>query len=98
MKYDSGSRFAKFILDPGELQAATHANPYFLAYLQNKIADYASAAVEHQREPGQTAEEANLEHEKLKAQVQVLEELFREVNIPATADSQPEQSAQSNQE
>lgn len=87
MQHDNSSRFQRFLLEEGELNAALAVSPYFLAYLQNKIADYADAVIEFEKEPGMTAEEAILAHEKLKAKVIVLEELFREVQPPRSEDS-----------
>lgn len=80
---DSGSRFTKFILDGGEEQIARTINPYNLMYLQNKCADYASACVEFTYDPSNPNHFASIiEHEKLKAQVLILEELLREFNVP----------------
>lgn len=82
------SRFQKFELNAVDLNAARGVNAYFWAYLQNKIADYAMAAVEFEYDP--TADQtklfsAILEHEKLKAKVSVLEELMGELMPPVDA-------------
>lgn len=75
------NRFQQFELSDEEAQLAIRVSPLFLAYLQNKIADYANAVVEFQFDPAKESQTAALlKHEKLKAQVEILEELFQELN------------------
>lgn len=74
------SRFQKFELSEAEDVFARTVSPYFWGYLQNKIADYADAALEVRYEDDKIA--AILEHERRKAQVEILEELMRELIPP----------------
>jgi len=84
------NRFLSFHLSTGEVEAAKSVNPYFLAYLQNKIAQYANAVVEtsYQDEKNQidSKELTLIQHERLKAQVLVLEELFMELKSPEVSE------------
>lgn len=75
------SRFQKVQLDSHELDQALQPSPYFWGYLQNKIAIYAEAVLDVQYSADNIT--AIIEHEKLKAQVEVLEELMRELTPPA---------------
>lgn len=84
-----GNRFQSFRLEDEERVLAKAVSPYFYAYLQNKISDYAHAVVEYTRDDGDTPEIAVLEHEKLKAQVLVLEELMRELTPPVEQTEPP---------
>jgi len=90
------SRFQQFEMTETDIKNAKSVNPYFWVYLQNKIADYAMAVVETEFDPTKTAQDmfaAVLAHEKLKAQVEVLEELMRELSPPTEvekSDSQPQ--------
>lgn len=88
MRVDPGNRFARFLLEKNEEEAGKAATPYLLAILQNKIADYASAVVEDQWQSGEDPHTALLRHEKLKAQVEVLEEFFRDLQVPSEQDAQ----------
>ena len=89
------NRFLSFHLSTGEVEAAKSVNPYFLAYLQNKIAQYANAVVEtsYQDEKNQidSKELTLIQHERLKAQVLVLEELFMELKVPEITNEQEDQ-------
>ena len=80
-------RFQKFSFSASEEQFAKAVNPYFYCFLQNKIADYAHAVIEHQYEGDLQA--SLIRHERLKAQVEVLEELLQEL-IPPTEEVPPE--------
>ena len=77
------NRFLSFELSEEEERAAKLVNPYFLAYLQNKIAAYANAIVEETYEDEKNQIDSKeltlLRHERRKAQVVVLEELFMEL-------------------
>ena len=90
MQLETGNRFQKFKLDEAELKAALAVNPYFYAYLQNKIADYAMAVVESTFNGDKAT--TVLDHEKLKAQVEVLEELMRELQVPLEQSDQRDPS------
>jgi hypothetical protein len=80
---DLGSRFIKFEFNGGEVETARCITPYNLMYIQNKIADYAMACVEHEYDPNAGNQFASiLEHEKNKAKVAILEELLREFQVP----------------
>lgn len=92
MKPNTGSRFQSFELDEKEDEIARAVTPYFLAYLQNKIASYADAVVNFRYDPGTDLSTAVIEHEKLKAQVEILEELMRELTVPAEQSGQVDQS------
>jgi len=98
MTPDYSGRFNTFILSPAELQAARTVNPFFLAYLQNKIATYANAIIEdgYDGEKNQVDSQVltMLRHEKLKAQVIVLEELFMECSAPEQTEPNEEDPGQ----
>ena len=83
------SRFQKFEFTPEELGFALQVSPYFWCYLQNKIAERAMAVVEIAYTD--SASNAILEHERLKAQVEVLEELMQELTPPQEQPSNPTQ-------
>lgn len=88
MKPDSSNRFQAFVFEDGEKDKAMMVSPYFLAYLQNKIAAYAFAAVDAKIEydPDPTKQlKAILEHERLRNFVTAYEELLAELT-----DHQPE--------
>lgn len=80
------SRFLSFALTEEEQRTAKIVNPYFLAHLQNKIAAYANAVVEESYEDEKNQVDSKeltlIRHERRKAQVLVLEELFMELNTP----------------
>ena len=78
---DTANRFARYNLEATTL--SEHVSPVVLAYIQNKIADYASALVEKQLpySPNPTEQvTAILAHEKLRNYVEILEELFSELS------------------
>lgn len=79
---DPSSRFLKYEFSKGELAAAQCINHYNMAYLQNKIADYAEIIVAFVFDPEKTLEANFMELEKIRAQLAVLEELAREMTIP----------------
>lgn len=80
---DLGGKFQTFIFDGREADVAKTITPYNLMYLQNKVAAYAAAVVEFSYDPANPNHfSAILEHEKLKAQVSVLEELITEFQVP----------------
>ena len=82
------SRFQEFELNEQEMELATAVSPYTFAFIQNKVAAYANAVIEHQFEskgdPHAVIEHV-IKHERLKAQVEVLEELMRELTAPQEA-------------
>ena len=84
MHPDLSNRFLKFNLDEVESKVATSVSPYFFAHLQNKIASYADAVVEftYTGKSQLELQTAVIEHERLKAYVEVLEELMRELTPP----------------
>lgn len=86
MQLNTANRFQSFTLTIEEEEQARCVSPYFLAYLQNKIASYAHAVIEHSydQDKGQvdSTQQNLLAHERLKAQVIVLEELFMELQTP----------------
>lgn len=85
------SRFNTFHLDSHEEEMARTVSPYFYAMLQNKIASYALAVVEYSFDgvAPEALHAAVIEHEKLKAQVIVLEELMRELTPPTESSETP---------
>lgn len=85
MRLRPSNRFSQFDLSDEELNQARQVSPYFWAYLQNKIADYASAIVEFSYDPEKDQRVLWLELETRKAQVQVLEELMNELIPPPDA-------------
>lgn len=84
MNLDPSSRFARYELPEGFVPSE-HASPMVLAYIQNKISDYASALVEkplpYESDPTRQVA-AILAHEKLRNYVEILEELFSELTTP----------------
>jgi hypothetical protein len=67
---------------PDDVNIAEHVSPMVLAYLQNKIADYASAIVEKQLPFSPNPMEqvtAILAHERLRNFVEAYEELLSEL-------------------
>lgn len=83
----SHNRFQSYDLDSNEEELAKNVNPYTFAYLQNKIAAYANAVLEFEYIQESPMQQQVIEHEKLKAQVVVLEELMRELNVPMESTS-----------
>lgn len=81
MQPNLGSRFTSFHLDAAEEEKGRMVSAYFFAVLQNKIAAYAHAVIEHEIDAA-NMHQSVMEHEKLKAQVAVLEELMRELTPP----------------
>lgn len=95
LRIDTGNRFQSFTMSEDEIQYALKSvPPLFLAYLQNKIATYASELVDtklpYNAHP--TAQvEAILAHERLRNFVSAYEELLSEI-ADASQPSQPELS------
>lgn len=79
---DPSSRFLKYEFNQGELAAAQCINHYNMAYLQNKIADYAEIIVSFEFDSGISLEMNFMKLEKIRAQLAVLEELAAEMTIP----------------
>jgi hypothetical protein len=88
---DLTGRFNKIRMSPQTEVMAMNVSPLFLAYLQNKIADYAEAAVEsklpYHADPTQQMA-AILEHERLKNFISAYAELMAELT-QASAHNQP---------
>lgn len=86
MILDSGNRFQSFILSAEEERQARSVNAYTLAYLQNKISHFAGELLNRRWEQDKDSPNADkiavLEMERLRAQVEVLEELFHELQTP----------------
>lgn len=76
------NRFQQFEFTSEEEELASKVSPLFYAFLQNKIASYAGAIVEYSAE-GKDLVASTIRHERLKAQVEVLEELLSEIQCPA---------------
>lgn len=83
MQIDSANPFQTFILTDDEDRMARTVNPYTLAYIKNKVAIYALATVNHTYDDVRGAVDSDrvilLNSEKLKAQVEVLQELLAEL-------------------
>jgi hypothetical protein len=86
----SFNRFQSFDLNSNEEVQAKRVNGYFYAYLQNKISEYANAVVEFEFTGEREAD--IIQHERLKAQVMVLEELLNELTPPIQVDESQQQS------
>lgn len=88
MQVDTAGKFTQIVMSTVEQQQAVAVTPYFMAYLQNKIAAYAGALVDsklpYDPDPSKQVT-AILEHERLRNFVAAYEELFAEL-----AHSQPE--------
>lgn len=76
------NRFHQISFDETELEVAKAVTPYTWAFIQNKLAEYALAVVEFEYSPNFSQDQQILGHERLKAQVMVLEELLRELTVP----------------
>lgn len=88
---DLTGKFNKLILNNEALVIALQVSPLFLAYLQNKIAEYASAVVENKLpyDPDPSRQVAAiLEHERLRNFCAAYEELMAE--LTQAASNQPE--------
>lgn len=82
MAPDNGNPFQSFTLSNEETQMAVSVSPYFLAYLQNKIAVYAveaaTRALPYHADP--TAQvEAVLAHQRTRNFVEAYQELLAEL-------------------
>ena len=88
---DTAAPFAKFLFAPDvEAMALESVSPYFLAYLQNKTADYAEQLVTEdlQFDPDPTKQVKSLvRHAVLKARVEMLRELMAEITAAQTPPS-----------
>lgn len=85
--------FQSFTLDLEEEAKARSPGVYFWFYLQNKIAAVAVSAVEFSY-TGKDLQTAVIEHERIKAQVEILQELLSEL-IPPTEGAESQQSGAS---
>lgn len=84
-----GGRFQTFELSPVAAKQAMQVSPYFLAYLQNKIAAYAGHLVDsslpYNADP--TAQvQAIIAHERTRNFVEAYEELMRELQDASQPD------------
>jgi hypothetical protein len=87
---DTGSRFFRVSMTEEDAKQALLVSPLFQAYLQNKIADYASelAVTPLPYSPDPTKQvEAILKVEKFRNYISILEELLSEI-----FSAQPEQT------
>jgi len=82
MNLDPATKFARYEF-PAEINISEHVSPMVLAYIQNKICDYASALVEKQlpydSDPTRQVA-AILAHERLRNIVEAFEELLSELS------------------
>lgn len=85
---DTGNRFFRFSLTPEDEQTALQVSPLFLAYLQNKIADYAGAVVEKpltfSANPAEQVT-AIIEDTRRRTFVEAYEELLSELTQPVSS-------------
>lgn len=85
------NRFTTVKLDEQELTTSLAISAYTYAYINNKIASYAEAVLDFSYEDSLDSptalQAAVIRHEKLKAQVEVLEELIREFTLPTQHES-----------
>lgn len=89
------NRFQAYSLDSHQEELARKVSPYTYAYIQNKVADYAHAIVEFEFN-GDDPIQSRVGHERLKAQVEVLEELMRELQPPVEAPEASDESQSTN--
>lgn len=82
------SRFQQFKLEEGEEVKARIITPYTFAFIQNKIAVYANAAIEFSYAADKDLQAQVIQHEKIKAQIEVLEEVLHELQVPQEFDSE----------
>lgn len=89
---DLTGKFNKILMNEEAAEQALKVPPLFLAYLQNKIAEYASAVVEsklpYDPDPSRQVA-AILEHERLRNFCAAYEELMAELT-QASSVNQPE--------
>lgn len=83
----SPNKFTSFKFEGNEESYAKCISPLLFAYIQNKIAAYASAVVEFEF-TGENVNAEIIQLERLKAQVTVLEELLSECVVPQQPESQ----------
>lgn len=91
IRADLTGKFNKLIMSEQTTAVALQVSPLFLAYLQNKIAEYASAVVENKLpyDPDPSRQVAAiLEHERLRNFCAAYEELMAE--LTQAASNQPE--------
>jgi hypothetical protein len=90
MILDTGNRFQSFTLTEEEDKAARTVNPYTLALIQNKVSHYANEVLNRKWEQDKDSPNADkiavLEVERLRAQVEVLEELLYELQTPEASE------------
>jgi hypothetical protein len=88
---DLSGKFNKLLMNAEASEQALKVSPLFLAYLQNKIAEYASAVVEsklpYDPDPSRQVA-AILEHERLRNFCAAYEELMAE--LTQASSNQPE--------
>ena len=85
---DTSSRFFRVNLTEEDTKLALQVSPLFQAYLQNKIADYASelavTALPYSPDPTKQVE-AILKVERFRNYIAILEELFSEISSASQA-------------
>lgn len=85
------NRFTTVKMDEHEHAQALAISAYTYSYINNKIAIYAEAVLDFSYEDAlgspESMQAAVIRHEKLKAQVEVLEELLREFTAPIPHES-----------
>jgi hypothetical protein len=84
---DLTGKFNRILMSDEAVDQALRVSPLFLAYLQNKIADYASASVENKLtyDPDPSRQVAAIiEHERLRNFCAAYEELMAELTQAAS--------------
>lgn len=92
IKPDFNGSFTRLLMNAETEKLSMQVSPLFFAYLQNKIADYAEAAIEnvlpYDADPTRQVK-AIVEHERLKNYVSAYKELMAELT-EAAKPNQPE--------
>ena len=84
--------FSEFQLDQHEDTQARAVSASTYTFIQNKVAAYAKAVLEYRYDPEKPLQTAIIEHEILKGQVTVLQELMRELLPPIEAEAETPES------
>lgn len=92
IKPDLNGKFNRLMMSAETEKLSMQVSPLFFAYLQNKIADYAEAAIEnvlpYEADPTKQVK-AIVEHERLKNYVSAYTELMAELTAAAQSSNQP---------
>lgn len=81
----AANTFQEVIFENSEETYARQINPYTYCYIQNKVAAYAKSVLEFEYDKGSNLQDQLIQHERMKAQVLVLQELLSEFTVPSEA-------------